>query len=101
MKALRNQLFPYIVRSMSFRDTVRFIILGAMFATPFICLLVPSSMFFPFITGKNFTFRILVEVMFGAWALLMFIDGMYRPKFSWILVAAGAFLAVITLADFM
>ena len=72
---------------MSFRDILRFIILACVFATPFIVLYVADSMFFPFITGKNFTFRILVEVMLGAWALLMFIDTTYRPRFSWILAA--------------
>src|SRR3989338_8611224 len=86
---------------MSFRDFLRFIVLAALFATPFIALVVPSSMFFPFITGKNFTFRILVEIALGAWILLMFIDAKYRPRFSWILAAAGLFLAVIALADFM
>ncbi len=57
-------------------------------------------MFFPFITGKNFLFRIIVEAMLGLWVLLMFIDASYRPKFSWILAAAGTFLAVMTVADF-
>ena len=85
---------------MSLKDLLRFIVLIAMFATPFICLYVAESMFFPFITGKNFTFRVLVEVMLGAWALLMFLDATYRPKFSWILGAAGAFLLVIAIADF-
>ena len=86
---------------MSFRDTLRFSIIAAFFATPFICLYVANTMFFPFISGKNFTFRILVEIMLGAWALLMFIDASYRPKFTWILGAAGTFLAVLTLADFL
>lgn len=81
------------------RDTLKFIILTAIFATPFICLYVAQGMFFPFITGKNFTFRILVEVMLGAWMLLMFLDASYRPRFTWVLGAATAFLAVITLAD--
>ena len=85
---------------MSLKDLLRFIVLGSVFATPFICLYVAESMFFPFITGKNFTFRILVEIMLGAWALLMFLDSTYRPRFSWILAAAGAFLAIIAIADF-
>ncbi len=85
---------------MTLRDILRFLIIACIFITPFIALIVSSSMFFPFITGKNFTFRILVEVMLGAWLLLMFIDATYRPKFSWILGAAGIFLAVITVADF-
>lgn len=85
---------------MSLRDSMRFLVLACVFATPFICLYVANEMFFPFITGKNFIFRILVEVMFGAWAVLMFLDKEYRPKFSWILAAAGAFIVAITIADF-
>lgn len=99
-RTLHSAFFPYIVMGMSLRDLLRFIVLACVFATPFIGLIVAESMFFPFITGKNFTFRILVEVMLGAWTLLMFIDEKYRPRFSWILVAAGAFLAVIAVADF-
>lgn len=86
---------------MLLRDILRFTVLACFFATPFICLLVAETMFFPFITGKNFTFRILVEIMLGAWVLLMFLDATYRPKFSWILGAAGTFLCVIALADFL
>ena len=85
---------------MSLRDFLRYIVLACMFATPFICLYVANEMFFPFITGKNFVFRVLVEVMLGAWVVLMFLDKEYRPRFSWILAAAGAFLVAITIADF-
>jgi O-antigen ligase/Tfp pilus assembly protein PilF len=86
---------------MLLRDLLRFVVLACVFATPFIGLIVAETMFFPFITGKNFTFRILVEIMLGAWVLLMFLDATYRPKFSWILGAAGTFLCVIALADFL
>ncbi len=86
---------------MSLRDTLRLTVLASVFATPFICLFVFDNMFFPFITGKNFLFRILVEIMLGAWAVLMFVDSAYRPKFSWILAAAGSFIAAITIADFL
>ena len=85
---------------MSLRELVRSIILICVFITPFICLFVANNMFFPFITGKNFTFRILTEIMFGAWGILMFIDATYRPRFSWILGAATAFIAIIAIADF-
>lgn len=86
---------------MSLRDTLRFIILSGIFIIPFICLYVADSMFFPFITGKNFTFRILVEIMVGAWGILMVIDRAFRPRFSYALVAAGSFLGIIALADFL
>lgn len=85
---------------MSLKELLRFCILACIFATPFICLYVAETMFFPFITGKNFLFRIIVEAMLGLWVLLMFIDATYRPKFSWILAAAGTFLAVMAVADF-
>ena len=41
---------------------VRYVVLGALFLIPFIPLYVANSLFFPFITGKGFAFRILVEV---------------------------------------
>ena len=86
--------------SMTFRDILRFGILACIFATPFIGLYVADGMFFPFISGKNFWFRILVELMLGMWVLLTFIDATYRPKFSWILGAAGIFVGVLAVADF-
>lgn len=86
---------------MQLRDTLRYGILGLVFAVPFICLIVADNMFFPFITGKNFTFRILVELMLGFWVLLMFIDEKYRPRFSWALVASGVLLGVLTISMFL
>jgi O-antigen ligase/lipoprotein NlpI len=61
----------------------RYVTLGALFIIPFLSLYVSNSVFFPFITGKNFAFRILVEIAFAGWIVLMFADIQYRPKFSW------------------
>ena len=55
-------------------------------------------MFFPFITGKNFTFRILVELMLGGWIILMLRDAMYRPRFSWVIGSLAAFVGIMALA---
>lgn len=85
---------------MSLRDTLRYIVLACMFVTPFICLTVFDNMFFPFITGKNFLFRILTEIMLGAWVILMFLDASFRPKFSWVLAAVSTFILAITISDF-
>jgi len=71
------------------------------FAIPFIVLIISNSMFFPFITGKNFTFRILVEVIFAAWIILALYDAQYRPKFSWIAVSFVALLVVMFFADLL
>jgi hypothetical protein len=41
-----------------------------LFIIPFLPLYVSSSMLFPFITGKNFAFRIITEVIFIFWVWL-------------------------------
>ena len=69
------------------------------FCLPFIVFLVSRSLFFPYITGKNFTFRILVELIGGMWLTLALIYPAYRPRRSWILLAFTAFVVVIGLAD--
>ncbi len=56
------------------------------------------NMFFPFITGKNFAFRILVEVLFGIYIILALREPKYRPKSSNILYAVGAFVFWVGLA---
>ena len=58
--------------------------LWAVLLTPFF---VANSMFFPYITGKNFAFRIIIEIIFALWVYLAFVDAKYRPKFSWLAVS--------------
>lgn len=64
--------------------------LGALFLIPFIPLYVANELYFPFITGKGFAFRILAEVAVVAWALLAVFEPKYRPRSSWTLVLFGA-----------
>ncbi len=78
---------------------LKYAVLGGLFFIPFIPFIVPNAMFFPFITGKGFTFRILVEVLFGLFAILAFMDTAYRPKMSWITKSMLIFTGVILLAD--
>lgn len=58
-----------------------------------------NSMLFPYITGKNFAFRILVEIAAAAWLMLMILNKEYRPKKSLILWAYSAFVFILLLAD--
>jgi O-antigen ligase len=58
-----------------------------------------ASMFFPFITGKAFAFRILVELAFGAWVVLACRDKNFRPKISALTVGVTAFTLVALLVD--
>jgi type IV secretory pathway TraG/TraD family ATPase VirD4 len=58
-----------------------------------------SGLFFPFISGKNFGFRVLVEIAFVAWAFLAIRYPEYRPRVSKLLLAYSSFIAVLFLAD--
>ncbi|MBI3634337.1 MAG: O-antigen ligase family protein [Candidatus Yonathbacteria bacterium] len=66
---------------------------------PFIPFLVfGGSTFFPFIVGKNFAFRVVVEIMLAGWIVLAVIDPVYRPRKSVLLWVLGAFIGIITLS---
>lgn len=69
------------------------------FLAPFVPLIVAAPLFFPFITGKNFAFRIIVEVIFACWLLLAIREPSFRPKRSLFLWGVGAFLIIVFLAD--
>lgn len=84
---------------MSLNKILKYIVNTGIFLVPFIPLVVTSSLFFPFISGKNFLFRIIVEIIFGAWAILAIKNKEYRPKSSWILWGMIAFVGVIGVAN--
>ena len=79
--------------------SLRAVVLAGVFVLPFVCLIVTSSLFFPYITGKNFTFRIIVEVIAGAWLALALVYPKYRPRRNWILGAFALFVLIIAIAD--
>ncbi|MDP3958236.1 MAG: O-antigen ligase family protein [bacterium] len=84
---------------MALNNFLRNSVVVGIFALPFIPLFVSSELFFPFISGKNFAFRILIELMAAAYLLLAFRDASYRPKRTWMLVAYAAFMLIIAVAD--
>lgn len=86
---------------MQTKNILAWAIIIGLFFTPFIVFIVPGNMYFPFITGKGFTFRILVEVLFGLYAILAFMAPEYRPKKSWITYAVLIFTAVTLIADLL
>lgn len=81
-------------------NLLKYTLLGGIFLIPFIPFIVADGMFFPFITGKGFLFRILIEVLLGAWIILAYRVPSYRLRWSWLLGAFVAFVGVIALADF-
>ena len=79
--------------------TLRWIVIAGLFAVPLVALIVSDSLFFPYITGKNFAFRIIVELMAGAWLALAIVEPKYRPRRSWILGCFAIFVFVMAIAD--
>lgn len=81
------------------KDVLKAVVFGGLFAVPFLTLYVENDYFFPFITGKNFWFRILIDVTVAAWVLLALYEVKYRPRFSWIAVSFAALLVVMFFAN--
>lgn len=66
---------------------------------PILPLYISSSMLFPFITGKNFTFRIVVEIIFALWVGLAVLRSEYRVRLTPLFKAVTFFIAIVFLAD--
>lgn len=77
----------------------RWTVLIALFALPFIPLYVANGLYFPFITGKGFAFRVLVEIALAGYVLLAVVDQRYRPKFSWTLALFAGFVGWMAVAN--
>ena len=80
-------------------NLIKYLLYAGIFAVPFLAFIVSSSMFFPFITGKNFSFRIIVEVMTALWLILMLFDTGYKPKKSWVLAMLAIFVGIVALSS--
>ncbi len=81
------------------KDITRWAVLGGLFVIPFLAIYVETNYFFPYITGKNFWFRILVTVVLAGWVTLACLDARYRPKWSWVLGSFGALIVVMFFAN--
>lgn len=67
----------------------------------FIPLYISSSMLFPFITGKNFVFRILVEITAVLWGGLLVASPRYRPPLNSVVKTVTFFVVAIFVADIL
>lgn len=81
------------------KDFLKLFVFAGLFTIPLLTLYVQNEYFFPFITGKNFAFRIIVEFVFAAWVLLALLDRTYRPRFSWIFSSFSALIVVMFFAN--
>src|SRR4051812_12936041 len=78
---------------------LRWGVIAGVFALPLVPFIVSYTLFFPYITGKNFTFRILVDLIAGLWLALAICVPKYRPKRNLLLIAFALFVAIIGVAD--
>tara|TARA_B100000508_G_scaffold24443_2_gene17612 strand:- start:4370 stop:6574 length:2205 start_codon:yes stop_codon:yes gene_type:complete len=81
------------------KDVLKAVVIGGLFAVPFLTLYVENDYFFPFITGKNFWFRIIIDVVFAAWVVLMLYEAKYRPKVSAITISFGILIVIMFFAN--
>ncbi len=86
---------------MNLQKILRSISIVAIFLIPIFPLIVANSYFFPFITGKAFYFRILVELAFASWLILAFLDAKYRPKFTALTIGVSLFALIALIADLL
>lgn len=80
-------------------NIIKHLVFGGIFLTPFLVLIVSGTMFFPFITGKNFAFRILAEVIAALWIVLMLFDARYKPRRTLISVVLAVFIFILALSS--
>ncbi|MDE1925253.1 MAG: O-antigen ligase family protein [Patescibacteria group bacterium] len=95
---------------MDYTKFLRWALLIGLCAVPFIAFVIADgahttniyipfvNMFFPYITGKNFIFRILVEVLLALYVLLAIREPKYRPRSSLLMWALAAFVLWMALA---
>lgn len=81
------------------QSIARWAVLVPLFAIPFLALYVSGHMYFPFIAGKHFIFRALVEVAFMGYVVLALADRRYRPQFSWVLASFALLVLWALIAD--
>lgn len=81
------------------KDVLKAVVYAGLFVVPMLTLYVENDYFFPFITGKNFWFRIIVDVVFAAWIILALYEVKYRPKISGIVWSFGILLVIMFFAN--
>lgn len=84
-----------------FERTLVWIVKIGLWLIPLLPLYVASGMLFPYITGKNFVFRMIVEIVFAAWVGLAILKSEYRPRLTPLFKSITIFTAVVFLADLL
>jgi len=77
----------------------RWVTLGALFLVPFLALYVDKALYFPFVTGRGFAFRLIVEVAVAGWMVMAAAERRYRPRVSAVAVIFAVLVGWMALAD--
>ncbi len=83
----------------TFEKTLLWTIKIGLMAVALLPLYISSGMLFPFITGKNFFFRIIIEIIFALWAGLAVARPEFRPRLTWLFKSSTVFIVILFLAD--
>src|SRR3989344_5090938 len=70
------------------------------YAVLFAPLIVMTQFFFPFVAPKSTFFRIMVEIIFAAYLILVFVNSKYRPRINPLMIALTLFLGIFILSSF-
>jgi len=81
------------------KDILKYSIWIGIYTVLIVPFIVANGMFFPYIVGKAFTFRIIVEIISALWLILILKDKEARPKCSWISWSVVIFTFILLLAD--
>ncbi len=99
---------------MKYTDYLRWGVLVGLFLVPFVPFIIAdgasgshgfyipfTNLFFPFITGKNFAFRIIIELTLLCYVLLALREPKFRPRASMLLWTATAFVGWMAVATIL
>src|ERR1035437_9586141 len=76
-------------------------VIALLFIVPLFPLVVANSYFFPFITGKAFVFRIIVELALALWLVLLYKDRQYAPRWNSMTILVTVFTFAVLIADLL
>src|SRR3989338_9229860 len=90
-----------LMRAIDFEKVLYWIVRIGTYLLPFTLLIVLHNMFFPFISGKGFIFRISIELITAAWLGLLVVDfRKYWPQWSIVSIALTVFVGAIFVTSF-
>ncbi len=78
-----------------------FFIKSGIYLSLFTPLIVSQRSFFPFVTPKTIYFRILIEIIFAFYLILVIFAPRYRPKMNGLFVSILVFILILILTSFL